>query len=105
MYNSRNAGFTLEDNGGRTCFYINNRVDSNSWYVNWKSKDVGTITILLRANDTEATSSLHIHGIFNPPPASHNEVGDKGNLLHLQTALQRGGESIIEGDFNLHHSS
>lgn len=104
-YNPRSAGFTLEDNGGRTCFYINNRIDSNSWHADWQSKDVGTITLLLRADDTGATSSLHVHGVYNPPPTSHNETRDKGNLPYLQTALRRGGESIIVGDFNLHHPS
>jgi len=29
-YNPSRANFALEDNDGRTCFYINKRIDSNS---------------------------------------------------------------------------
>ena len=47
---------------------------------------------------------LHIHEIYNPSSISYNEMSDKRNLSHLQTALQRSGKSIIVEDFNLHYS-
>ena len=32
MYNSHDINFTLKDNKEKTCFYVNNRIDDNSWY-------------------------------------------------------------------------
>jgi len=100
------AGFTLEDNGGRTCFYINKRIDSNTWHSTWHSKDVGTITLQTLTGDAQMTQeAIHIHGAYNPPPRDHGVIHEKGNLPDIEKALHMSGESILVGDFNLHHST
>lgn len=97
------AGFTLVDNGGRTSFYINQKIDSNSWYTTWQSKDVGTVTLMVQAGGAQAAAEpLHIHGAYNPPPSDHNTTRDKGSLPFIKQALQMPGERVLTGDLNLH---
>ena len=105
-YNPGRAGFTLVDNGGRTCFYINKRIDGNSWYSTWHTEDVGTITMQRRREDEDAEQvSINVHGVYNPSPNGHNDVGIRGSLDAIEEALAMRGESVMVGDFNLHHPS
>ena len=53
----------------------------------------------------EQAVEVHIHGVYNPSPASYNKYRNKGNLPALQTALRMEGESVVVGDFNLHYPS
>ena len=53
----------------------------------------------------EQAVEVHIHGVYNPSPASHNEYRNKGSLPVLQTALRMEGESVVVRDFNLHYPS
>lgn len=105
-YCPASAGFTLEDNGGRTCFYINKRIDSNTWHSTWHSKDVGTITISVEIDGDQTTrTAIHIHGAYNPSPRDHGAIYDRGSLPAIETALRMPGESVLAGDFNLHHAT
>jgi len=49
--------------------------------------------------------AIHIHGAYNPPPRDHGVIHEKGNLPDIEKALHMPGESILVGDFNLHHST
>lgn len=106
IYNLGRVGFTLIDNGGRTCFYVNKRIDDNSWYSTWHTKDVGTITMQLRPrNDTTKQESINVYGVYNPSPNSHNDVVNRGSLDAIERALDMQEKSVIVGDFNLHYLS
>ena len=100
------ADFTLANNGGRICFYINKKIDSNTWYSTWHFKEVGTITLQVHTDDEQATSkSIHIHGVYNSPSRDHGTTHDKGSLSMVEQALSMHEESILMEDFNLHHSA
>ncbi len=98
------AGFMLEDNGGRTCFYINKRIDSNTWHSTWHFKDVGTITLQTLTGDTQAAQeAIHIHEAYNSPPRDHEVIHERGSLSDIEKALHMPEECVLVGDFNLHH--
>ena len=117
-YSSRGIGFILENNGGKTCFYVNNRIDGNSWHSTWHFKDVDIITLQLRRQDEESAQnsmntqsdsmnvscSMNIHDVYNSSSASHNEISEKRNFFALKQALRMQNESVIVNNFNLHHS-
>ena len=51
----------------------------------------------------EQAVEVYIHGVYNPSLVLYNKYRNKGNLPALQTALRIEGESVVVGDFNLHH--
>ncbi|PWI64463.1 hypothetical protein PCL_10441 [Purpureocillium lilacinum] len=84
----------LDDDATRVCFYINKRIDPGSWNVSCISKDI--ISLSIRSPD----SSRNID-IFNV----YNEVGTD-TLATLAESLGGLGhltETVILGDFSLHH--
>jgi len=84
----------------RVCFYVNKRIDPNSWRTNYTSKDSGTLTLEKQAEGE--TKRISIHNVYNPPPGSYS-ARRTGSLEHARTMLGAGGTQILLGDFNLHH--
>ena len=117
MYNSRGTDFILKNNDEKTCFYINNRIDGNSWHSTWHFKDVNIITLQLRrqneenaqnsmntqSNSMNVSCSMNIHDVYNPSSANHNEILKKESFFALKQALRMQNESVIVNDFNLHY--
>lgn len=80
----------------RVCFYVSKAIDHNKWETTEHSPDLVTLTIHLGGR------TLHIHNCYNPPP----KLLTSRNLATLQLlprALDRPGEHLLVGDFNLHH--
>lgn len=98
-YNSALAGFHLAfpPEGGRACLFINKRLDFSSWTVEFHTGDLCTATI--RATDI----TVHVHNVYNEPPATHRATADGTPIALLPDILQTPGEHVILGDFNLHH--
>ena len=117
-YNSRNIDFTLKNNNKRTCFYVNNRIDDNSWHSTWYFKNVNTITLQLRQQNEEdaqssmntrsdsinASDSMNVHEVYNSSSINHNEILKKRSFFALKQTLRMQNENVIINDFNLHHS-
>ena len=83
----------LDDPTTRVCLYINKRIDPGTWSVTYNSKDI--ITLKIRNPSTDKT--IDLYNIYN-------EVGID-TVSDLTEALGAQGEhdSIVLGDFNLHH--
>ena len=117
-YNSRDIDFILKNNDEKTCFYVNNRIDGNSWHSTWHFKDVNIITLQLRRQNEEnaqdsmntqsdsmnVSYSMNIHDVYNSSSTSHNEISEKENLFALKQTLRMQNKNVIINDFNLHHS-
>ena len=108
-YNPYRSGFHLafsEHAESRVCFYINTRINTNQWRVEFTSKDAATLT-LRKSLGTTATAEgeeqeIKIHNIYNPPPGSYSSR-QEGTLEHTRRMLDTSGPQILLGDFNLHH--
>ncbi|KAM0664344.1 hypothetical protein ACQRIU_006927 [Beauveria bassiana] len=84
----------LDNPATRACLYINKRISPSTWQVSYISADIISLTI--RSPDDD--KPIHIWNVYN-------EVGT-ATLSILANALGELGqdhESIVLGDFNLHH--
>ena len=106
-YNSSTSEFYLayrEKEGTRVCFYINKRIDINSWQVTHETEDLSTLKLESReSSNGEQNTITHIHNIYSPSPSSYNSQSNSRSLTEVQKKLRKPGEHIILGDFNLHH--
>ena len=84
----------LDDTATRVCLYINKRIDPGAWSVSYVSKDIISLTL-------RNPSSGRYLNIFNV----YNEVGTDTlpTLADAVAALDPNSETIVLGDFNLHH--
>jgi hypothetical protein len=106
-YNPRSSCFHIVDKkeeNPRVVIYVNKRISINSWDAHFTSSDLCILHLRL-SYGTQASRSIYVHNVYNPPPASHTEERDLGTLIALKeaTAVQR--EQIILGDFNLYRSA
>lgn len=86
----------------RVCFFVNRKLDPNSWRFTEHTRDLTTLDITIQTPNANTTSKIVIHNVYNPPRSPNHRVSC---LPHLRTALTAhdGEEQIILGDFNLHH--
>ena len=103
-YNPSGSPFRLIDAGTvdtRTSIYINKRIPTEDYGVIEVGQNL--VSILLRLKVGGRTVETTIHSGYSPPPESHSirEVPDE--LSQILRAIERQGEQILLGDFNLHH--
>ena len=112
-YNSCDTDFTLKNNGKKTYFYINNRINDNNWHSTWHFKNVKIIILQLRSQNekfsqdsmnTHKICSMNIHKMYNSSSINYNEVSSRRSLFVLKQTLSMSNENVIMSDFNLHHS-
>jgi hypothetical protein len=108
----------------RTCFYVNKRLKVDDWDVEFSGGDCCSLRLR-----REEGPNIWIHNIYNPSPSSVNDPSPpqfidslQGSLNldgslnsdssmnteeppHVEGLLNRSGEHIVLGDFNLHHPS
>jgi len=112
----------------RTCFYVNKRIDTDSWEVVYRGGDLCSLRITLKprgqigqdhpdedtspldASQTQAleqgeprSQDVWVHNIYNPSPVSYTSTDSPSTLPVLEEALAMDGEHVVVGDFNLHH--
>ena len=111
-YNSCDTDFILKNNEEKTCFYVNNRIDDNSWHSTWHFKNVKIITLQLRPQSEEFSQNsmntheiclMNIHEMYNSSSINYNKVSSKESLFVLKQTLNMSSENVIVNDFNLHH--
>jgi hypothetical protein len=81
----------------RSCFLVNKEVDSTAWIVEYPSPDLSVLHLR-----TEQ-SNIWIYNIYSEPPRGYHITEYNSPIPLLDELLQREGEHIILGDFNLHH--
>jgi endonuclease/exonuclease/phosphatase family metal-dependent hydrolase len=83
----------FENPATRVCLYINKRIDPGTWSVTYISKDI----ILLAIRNPRSGRRICIYNVYN-------EVGTETlSTLHEALDGQDMHETIVLGDFNLHH--
>ena len=111
-YNSRDTDFTLKNNKEKTCFYVNNCIDDNSWHNTWHFKNVKIIILQLWRQNEESSQdsmntheicSMNIHKMYNFSSVNYNEISSKKNLFVLKQTLRMSNKNVIMNDFNLHY--
>ena len=130
-YNPSSGNFHLAGNGEvamRVCFYVNKDIDIDSWSVEYIINDACTLTIrttdeiieelegepigtenAYRPTDTQPEGQsnrqreIRIHNVYNPSPISYSSINGPSTLPAIQCMLDKEGDQILLGDFNLHH--
>lgn len=100
------SGFHLlyrAENDTKVCFYINKKIDPDSWKVEFVSADMCTLKLKICNDGLE--EMIHVHNVYNPSPASQSSTNSSSTLPTLSYALDAGMnvKHIVVGDFNLHH--
>jgi hypothetical protein len=83
----------------RACFLISKKIPLSSWTVSYPCPDFTTLTL-----QTE-NYTVHIHNIYSQPPGALNRVIRESPIYTLAQQLNKPGEHMLIGDFNLHHPS
>lgn len=98
-YKARGNGFYLAHNNvpSRACFYINEKLDPNTWTVVYHSSDY--CTFILKAEGR----TWNIHNIYSEPPGAYNVTRYNTPIPLLIDTLKAPAEHLLVGDFNLHH--
>ena len=82
----------------RICFYISKEIKTNQWQVNHHSDHISTLRLQLKDR------AIHIHNVYNQPLDSYKAT-EAPTIMELKGILQEEEETILVGDFNLHHKS
>ena len=83
----------LGDPATRGCLYINKQIDPGAWSVTYTSKDI----IILKIRNSITDKTMHIYNVYN-------EIGtDTMSNLAEAIGAQEPHDSLVLGDFNLHH--
>ena len=106
-YNPSHSKFHLVHQGKegtRVCIYVNKRIDIDSWDEVFSGNDCCSIKIKLKkTEDTEEKIEVWVHNVYNPSPTSYKTKDSPSTIPVISEVLQRPGEHILVGDFNLHH--
>lgn len=98
----------------QTCFYINKRLNLESWEFENKGGDLCLIKLViheerrgnnLRQNmdEKKKARSVWIHNIYNPSPTTYQSTDSPLTLSKICDIFQKPDEHILIRDFNLHH--
>lgn len=82
----------------RTCFYISKEIKTSQWRVSHHSDRISTLRIQLKDR------AIQIHNAYSKPPNAYRAT-EAHTIKELKEILQEEEETILVGDFNLHHRS
>jgi endonuclease/exonuclease/phosphatase family metal-dependent hydrolase len=114
-HNPSTSGFYLayqETEDVNVCWYINKRIDPQSWEVNYWSKNLATLKIKVAAPASQsgamgAEREVWLHNVYNQDPgnriAANLESTDILPAIRGALSTITAVEHILLGDFNLHH--
>ena len=80
----------------RACFLINKRLPLEYWSVEFPGPDLAILTLRLPGRTVTITN------VYSQPVAAHQK-DENSPIYRLPDILERAGEHILVGDFNLHH--
>ena len=101
---SHQSGFHLLYRPGgdtRVCFYVNEKIDPESWEVEFPTADL--CTLKLNVSTDGVTRMLHIHSVYNPSPSSYSSTDSPSTLPAVRQQLAADAQHVLLGDFNLHN--
>lgn len=105
-YNPSSSAFHLAHRTGadtRTCFYINKKLKLDNWEVEYHSRDVCTLRLSVTTQDGSAQlTEFQLHNVYNPSPSLVTNE-NPSSLALAEGLIQRMGEHILLGDFNLYY--
>jgi exonuclease III len=104
---SSQSGFHLLYRPGgdtRVCFYVNDKLDTNSWDVEYPTADICTLKLKIKGLGG-GTDTVRIHNVYNPSPASYASRDSPSTLSAVLRSLDGAiaDHHVLLGDFNLHH--
>ena len=106
-FNSNSSNFYLVHKlktDTRTCFYVNKRLDLESWEITNEEKNLCSLKLVVKnMRLSNQWREIWIHNVYNPSPTSYTSVYNPSTLPQIQNALQKPGKHILLGDFSLHH--
>ncbi len=88
----------LPSGKARTCFYISKEIKTNQWQATHHSDRISTLRLQLKDR------AIQIHNAYSKPPDSYRAT-EARTIKELKEVLQEEEETILIGDFNLHHGS
>ena len=81
----------------RAAVFVNKSLSLNSWHAEYVSRDYVMVSLKI------GEEWMHIHNVYSQPPGSPTVVDYDNPLELVREQLDREGEHILLGDFNLHH--
>src|SRR5262245_10954328 len=81
----------------RACLLVSKTLPISAWSGEHPRPDIATVTLRLE----EIT--VHIHSMYAPSPGGHRRIERDSPIYSIPQLLQKPGEHILVGDFNLHH--
>lgn len=111
LFNSGSSRFHLAHRlkpDTRTCFYINKRLDLESWEFENERGDLCSIKLTICNREKRPTGnnnpeSIWIHNVYNPSLTSYKSTESLSTLPKVYKVLQKPEKHILIEDFNLHH--
>ena len=85
------------DQERQSCFLINKNLDINSWDIDYSGPDICSLRLQL------PNIVLWIHNFYNQPLRNYFTTDYPSSLTLLPSLLEREGEYLVLGDFNLYH--
>ena len=104
-YNSSSFDFHLTyhaTENARVCFYVNIKIDSNTWKIKHHLNDF--ITFVLHTHSEHLNKVINIYNIYNSSSILYNFIDNSTMFYNLINALDAPREHLIVENFNLHHS-
>jgi len=83
----------LDNTETRVCFYIHKRIDPSTWSVSYVSKDIISLKLTNRHS-----KDVYIFNVYNEVTTD-----TLSTLAEALGTLDSRGETLLLGDFNLHH--
>jgi hypothetical protein len=83
----------------RACLLVSKTLSRSSWTVEHPQPDIVSVTLQLD------NVVVHVHSIYAPSPRGLRRIEHGSPIYRIPQLLQKPGEHILVGDFNLHHPS
>jgi hypothetical protein len=90
------------------CFYINDKIDLNSWKIEYFSSDICVLKLIVRIEKT--SKAIHVHNVYNSSFVSYSSRNSSSSLSKINRDLVEIDSELILTrhiflrNFNLHHS-
>lgn len=81
----------------RSCFLVNKNLDTTTWHAEFLGPDLAILNLRLKG------TSIWIYNTYSQPPGGYGVTEYPTPIPRLAPLLEREGEHILLGDFNLHH--
>ncbi len=81
----------------RACLLVSKALPRSAWVFEHPQPDIVSVTLQL--DDV----TVHVHSIYSPSPEGLRRIEHDSPVFRIPQLLQKPGEHILVGDFNLHH--